>query len=178
MTRMVLCAHCAGNGRLQGGPCFHCKGTGELPALPHRGHTLRIEDSGPWNGILSECSCGSPIAFITHEGNARFGLPHLAKHQQQVIQQWHRHRETPPPHQPDECTIILQGGPEDGKKITLPWETYRQGMFITSGPMKFSPPLTAPRTTAHAEKKHVYTVEQTTYIYMPDRRNPLIWCAQ
>lgn len=28
---LVLCAHCAGNGRLQGGTCIHCNGTGEVP---------------------------------------------------------------------------------------------------------------------------------------------------
>lgn len=168
MTRKVLCAHCAGNGRLRGGSCFHCKGSGEIPARV--GHTLRIHHDAAWDGVRSDCSCGEYIGFVA--GELFHTLPTLAGREQScMIDQWKLHRPKPHFDPPTECTIALEGGPKDGAKITIPWQTYRRGVLVVSGPVSLSPAL----FTQHAEKEHIYTAEQRHYIYMPDWRNPLIW---
>lgn len=97
------------------------------------GHTLRINDGGPQNGVLSECSCGTSLGFITDELITTCGLDFYRKHQAQAVYDWLRHRYPymPKPWWPQECTIRLVGGPRDGQEVTIPHHIYRGGYLET-----------------------------------------------
>lgn len=128
-------------------------------------HTLNVVESAQSLATASLCSCGKMIGLITHEAIHAADWGFYTRHQRRVFELWERHRKQPRPSNPVECTILLQGGPRDGQKVTIPYHIYKGGNLIV---MPYIP-------WQELDDEPMKTIDPVTYRREPG--NPLIWSA-